>query len=311
MSHPRFHLNFRALALLFTLALFADFRSKRLGFDQIEATGEQSRPFVGAVTMSVAPYRFIVDRLSDQRIACFSIVPPGSDPHHFEPTLSHIAALRRSDLVLLTGEPCERQFLASLNRDHEAPLLDLRTTCSLLPAPSACSHHQSHGRGDNFQLDGVDTHLWLSPKRLIDQTRAIAQALQERFPALKQIIATRAEELIEQLDQLDQSLKQQLDNLSIKTVLVSHPALTYFCSDYGLEQLSAEDEGRHVTARQQTLLLAKIKARKIKRIIIIQPHSEKAADQIAKNLNLQIDRLNPYGDDPIVSIKRLCACLIG
>lgn len=296
---------------MLTLAIFADFRFKLAGFDQIEATDEQSLPLVGAVTMSVAPYRFIVDRLSNQRVACFSIVPPGSDPHHFEPTLSHIAALRRSDLVLLTGEPCERQFLASLNRDHKARLLDLRATCSLLPAPSACGHHQSQGRGGSLQLDAMDTHLWLSPKRLIDQTQAIAQALQERFPALKKIVAKRGKELIEQLDRLDQSIKQQLDDLSIKAILVSHPALTYFCSDYGLEQLSAEDEGRHVTARQQTLLLAKIKERKIKRIIIIQPHSEKAADQIAKNLNLQIDRFNPYGDDPIVSIKRLCACLVG
>lgn len=298
----------RALFLVLSLCFFANLQSAFLGLKPKGKLDEQSPTAMGFVTMSVAPYRFIVDFLSDKKLACSFIVPPQSDPHHFEPTLSHLADLRRADLILVTGEPCERQLLTSLQQDQNALVLDLRSTCSLLPAPSTCHHHQSGGH-KSAHLDCMDTHLWLSPKRLIEQTRAIEGALKERFPAFQELFASKGKELVERLAQLDRSITSQLQDLKIRALLVSHPALTYFCDDYGLDQLSAEAEGRHPTPRQQTRLLSEIKKRQIAKIIVIQPHSEKAARQIAKNLNLEIACINPYGEDPIAFMENLCTLL--
>lgn len=264
--------------------------------------------------VSVAPYSYILNALIGQEIDCICIVPPANDPHHFSPTVSHIADLKKADLAFLTGEPCERQFLASLDQNHNVKLLDLRTTCSLLPAPSSCQHHhhQAENSSHHFKfssLDAMDTHLWLSPSRLIDQSIKIAQVLKSRFPEKCHFIDQNQKRLIEALRQLDDQLRLALRTLKMRALLVSHPALTYFCQDYQIEQLSAEFEGRLPAAYEQTQLFQMIQKHKLDKILIIQPHGEKAARQIAKSCHLKISHLNPYSADPIAVMKQICSFL--
>ena len=264
-----------------------------------------SSPPEGTVAVAVPPYCYIVQRLAGDRLRSLSIAPEGADPHTFSPTVKQCSELAKADVWLMTGEPFEAKCLAALGRKSAIEILDLRTTTPLLPAPGPCqhSHHNSS------PLDAMDTHLWLSTKRLADQSAAIARLLANHFPNLQEQILKNSDGLIHELKELESDLTQQLALAPRRAILVSHPALTYFCADFNLNQISAEFSGREPTPQQQTQLLLDIQARGIDRIFILEPHSERAARRIAQILNLQIEIIAPYSYNPLQVLRALSSMI--
>lgn len=264
-----------------------------------------SPPTEGIVAVAVPPYRYIVHRLAGDQLRSLSIAPEGADPHTFSPTITQCSELAKADVWLMTGEPFETKCLTALGRKSAIEILDLRTTTSLLPAPGSCQHaHPS-----SSPLDAMDTHLWLSPKRLAEQSVAIARTLAGHFPKLREQILKNSECLVRELKELESDLKGQLALAPRRAVLVAHPALTYFCADFNLVQISAEFSGREPTSQQQTQLLLEIQARGIDRIFILKPHSERAARRIAQVLNLQIEVIAPYSYNPLQMLRELTAMI--
>ncbi len=262
--------------------------------------------------MSVAPYISIVEAIAGNEVQCVPIVPEGEDPHTFSPTLAQSNALEKARVWLLTGEPFEAKCVELIGGKCRATVLDLRTTCSLLPAPSSCGHGHTptpHHRDDPHALSLMDTHLWLSPTRLIAQSKAIAHVLAEQFPHWREIFRQNLDVLIEQLSALDVHVRQCVFEQAQRALLVSHPALTYFCADYQLEQLSAEVEGRDPTPKQQSKLLQAIRDKRIDRIFVLQPHSDRAALQLAELYGLKIVTLDPYNRNIQSTLQQICAGL--
>lgn len=256
------------------------------------------------IAASVAPYIFVVDAISGGELKCVPIVPEGNDPHTFSPTLAQTTELARARVWLLIGEPFEAKCIDLVGGIDKAAILDLRTTCPLLPSPCSCGHANHHHEPQ--ALDLMDTHLWLSPRRLIAQSRAIERVLSQQFPDLSALFQRNLPNLISQLNDLDAQLHKCTAALAQRAILVSHPALTYFCDDYQLDQLSAETEGKDPTPQQQSKLLRTIRMRQIDRIFIFKPHSERASLQLAELHGLKIVTLDPYHRNPCRTLEQIC-----
>ncbi|WP_245823443.1 metal ABC transporter solute-binding protein, Zn/Mn family [Metabacillus halosaccharovorans] len=89
-----------------------------------------------------------------------------------------------------------------------------------------------HNHGD------TDPHVWIDPILSIQLAENIKNALTELHPDGKETFENNFEALKTQLNELDQSFSEVINNASKKEILVSHAAYGYWESRYGIEQIS-------------------------------------------------------------------------
>jgi len=253
------------------------------------------------VMVSVAPYKFFVEKIADATVSINLIVPPGVSFHHFEPTPKQILEGAKSDIWFRIGESFENRAIPALRSHHPNMLIvDLRKFVDLIvidpnkPNHCICCQHE-----------GADLHVWLSPRMAQRQVQAMTDALIEVYPENREKYVKNGNLLIQQLKDLDQEIAEKLKNLPTRTLMVSHPAYSYFARDYGLEQLPIEYEGKDPSPRQLTNVLLQARQKNIKTIFIQGQYSAKGAYLLAKELGAQVVELDPYSGDYFVTLREI------
>ncbi len=238
--------------------------------------------------VSIAPYLEIVEKLAGKEIQVEIILPQGADAHNYDPTPKQIQRYAESQVWFMLGECFEKRMQTALqSQNPNLVVCDLRTDIPLIK-----EEHPQH-------IGGYDPHIWMSPKLMILQAKTIAKILEQVFPTteMKEKIQNNLAELIDELEALDNEIQQQFATLhkthSELIVLVAHPSYSYFCKEYGITQLSIEQEGKDPSAKELTHLLQEAKKLQIKTIFIQGPYPHKGAQLIAKEIGAKLVTLNP------------------
>ncbi len=257
----------------------------------------QQRPLV---LVTIAPYAQLVEQLAPDLTHLRVLVPSGADPHFYEPTLRESQELLKANLWLRLGEPSEERIAVLLKKSNQTETLDLRTATQLIHE----HHHHHHGCGME------DLHYWLSPRELLRELPALVEALTRCLgPESAPLLNERAISLTEQLQTLDAELSSQLAPLHGKKILVSHPALGYFCRDYGLTQLSVEEEGKEPRPKHLAKLIEMDRSSLIP-LFLETSRSRTKASRVAEMMQLPIDSIDPYAQDYAATLHRLATLLL-
>jgi zinc transport system substrate-binding protein len=278
----------RSKIFLFLLALISCGPSKE--------TSEPKKPLV---LVSIAPYQFLAERICGDALEIQAVVPAGSNPHVFEPTAAQVASISKGEVWFRIGEPFEGKILPFLL--HQKPglvVVDLRDSVELQPADDGhtCCHSSS---------DHMDRHVWLSPKLAAKQAVAIAESLSKRFPEKKELFMANLETCLAEIEKLDLEIQTLLSPQRARSLIVSHSAFQYFCLDYGLTQLSVEQEGKDPRPRHLEEMLAKAKRARIAVALTLPQYNNKGAQLIAKEMNIPIRMIDPYSADYYNTMKSL------
>lgn len=232
--------------------------------------------------ITIAPYTEIVQKIGGDLISVALVVPQGADSHNFEPSPKEIERESQAKIWFCIGEVFEKRVQEAFkSKNKEMRIVDLRKNLHLATERD-CAH-----------AGGLDPHIWMSPKLMIEQAKTIAQGLEEILPEKKNEIEQNLQKVIEELLSLDQEIRKELSEKQGSTIMVTHPSYGYFCHDYGLIQFPIEHEGKDPTAKELTELLQKAKKLKIKKIFA-QGYGHKGATLIAKEIGAEVIYLNPY-----------------
>lgn len=249
------------------------------------------------VLVSVAPYLHIVEKIIGEEVSVSLLVPPGASSHTYEPTPKQVQALSSAKIWFCLGEPSdEKAKKALLQQNPHLLVVDLHEGLDLIEDDHGCCHHHDSDQ-HSYHHHSFDPHIWMSPKLMVEQVQKIEKALNDAFPERGEHISQNAKSLIQDLQALDRDIKHLFKNKSPVTVIVAHPAYAYFCRDYGLTELSIEQDGKDPTAKELTHLLEKARSLQVKKIFIQNQYSHKGAELIAKELKAQIVILNPYSEN--------------
>jgi len=123
----------------------------------------------------------------------------------------------------------------SEHADEEATHKEEHTHDETEHADEEATHEEeghAHDHGD------TDPHVWIDPVLSIQLAENIKNALTELHPNGKEIFEENFETLKIQLNELDQSFSEVINNANKKEILVSHAAYGYWESRYGIEQIS-------------------------------------------------------------------------
>jgi len=229
---------------------------------------------VERVLVSVAPYMEIVQEIGGDSIIVELMVPQGADSHNFEPTPKQIQEALSAKIWFCIGEAFEKKAeIALQSQNASLAICNLR---QVLPA------------------EDKDPHIWMSLKLMMKQAELIAKELETTLPEHRVAFKERLQILLGKLEALDHEIKNILKGKQGEVILVAHPAFGYFCRDYGLTQLSIEEEGKEPTAKRLTELLKEARRLKIKKIFLHTCCGHKGAALIAKELGAQLVTINSY-----------------
>ncbi len=181
------------------------------------------------------------------------LLPPGVDPHSWEPKPSDIVDLSQADLFLYTSERME-PWASSIARAVRGRGVALVQIMDSLGFPNNEERYASVNIVDGDQDHGEDPHFWLDLNLSARAVKRIGHLLAGQDPENKDQYITNALVYSRRLDQLDEVFMADLKECgSRRLVTGGHAAFGHLTRRYGLEQISvyglspdAEPTPRHL-----------------------------------------------------------------
>ncbi len=259
------------------------------------------------ILVSIGPQAWFVHQLLPDTVPVYVLVPPGSSPHAFEPGPADLIHLEQSLGYLRIGHIGFELSLAEKIRSSypDKPVFDLSQGISLMQG------HEHHHEGEHHEHggEGTDPHIWMS----VTQGKIIAantrDALLQLFPDQQDSILSRFARLSTRLDSLDLQFAEQLKASGVGRFAIFHPALSYYAKDYGLEQLSIEEEGKDPSPAHLQQVIDLIREGGIKTILVQREFNQEQARTIAREAGVGITVIDPLSEDWERSLREITAAI--
>ena len=204
------------------------------------------------------------------------LLPPGMEAHSFEPTPENIIRISNADTFIYMGdlmEPWAKDVLSGAGNKN-------------LIAVNASG---------NLVLTGGDPHVWLDFSNAQKIADKITLAFSQKDAANSAAYFASAENLKNQLADLDKEFAAGLSHCETKTLIHGgHYAFGYLAKKYGLNYLAAQGfmPDSEPTARDLAELVSQIRAGGIKYIFYEELSSPKIAETISGETAAKLLMLN-------------------
>ncbi len=188
------------------------------------------------VVSSVAPIANLVANVGGNRIDLTQLIPDGIDSHTFEPRPSDSRAISEADLIVLNGlgleTPTQRMVAASAKPGAQVLLLGDNT---ITRDEWIFDFSFPESRGN------PNPHLWLNVAYAAKYADLIRAKLVEMDPANADYYESRAAQLQDRLQQLDQAIFAVTATIppQNRRLLTYHDSWAYFARRYGWEVIGA------------------------------------------------------------------------
>jgi zinc transport system substrate-binding protein len=174
------------------------------------------------VVASFYPIYQFVKAVGDDRINLSVLIPFGSEPHDFDPTIQQAQKANSADLLVYNGASMEEPWIHNVTPKN---MVDASTGITLLANP-----------GDPEIKGPNDPHIWLDPVLAIKQVQNIRDGLDKVDPKNAAYYNQNAQNFIGQLNKLDAAFRGNLtsSNCAKRDFIPFHLAFAYFAKQYGL-----------------------------------------------------------------------------
>lgn len=262
-----------------------------VGCKQSESDARLKKP---TLLVSIAPYRFLTDRIAGSEYNIHAVVPDNANPHIFEPTSSQVLEISHGLVWFQIGEPFEEKIYPVLkSKNPNLIVKDLRDGIDLI--------HECKC----FAKETADHHIWMSPNLATHQAKLIEETLSKRFPHHKAFFKKNLAELCAELKSLDEEIHARLQTVKHRSILVSHSAFGYYCKEYGLTQISVEFEGKEPRPRHIEQILEAAESDRMELALALPQYNNKGIKLIAKELNAHVHSIDPYSADYFNTMRKL------
>ncbi|PWJ69045.1 MULTISPECIES: metal ABC transporter solute-binding protein, Zn/Mn family [unclassified Fibrobacter] len=259
------------------------------------------------VAVSLQPYSSVVKEIGGDQVDVVAMLPPGADPHTFEPKPASLKEFAKASVYFSDGSGMDAAWLPRFKGvNKNVNVISLSKGIAWIEEDE--HHHEGgeehHHHGDD---DDLDPHLWTSPMQMMQVAENVCEALMSLDADHKVLYRKRANDLIFRLKKLDVELRQTINKLpaNSRTFIVFHPAYGYFARDYGMKQLTVEVAGKEPKPRDLANLIKTGKANNV-HIVFVQPQfSKRAAATLAKELDARILDTDPLSYDYEGNIRAL------
>lgn len=249
------------------------------------------------IVVSIAPQKFIIDKIAGDLVDVMVMIPPGTSPHVYDPTPRQMMEVGKSDIYFFIGNlGFEVAWYYSIKDTYpQLMLVNLNDDLDLLSG-------EEHDHGDH-QHAGFNPHTWMSPRNIVIMGERIKTVLAGKYPELKNTLEANFLLFKQEITTIDKEVSTTLSDLPGRAFMIFHPSLTYFARDYGLTELAIEFEGKEPAPSQLRQSIDNAKAAGVKVIFVQKEFDSENAKIIAREINgriIQIDPLSEKWDESLM-----------
>lgn len=177
------------------------------------------------VISSILPMDEFVKKVGGDMIESSLIIPAGIEPHDFDPTINQIQLINSADAIVYNGLGLEN-WLTKID-----PIYKIDASSGL---------NASYSDKRNMTLD---PHVWLDPVLAKQEVENIRDGLISIDPGNKETYNSNAQSFLVDLDELDKTIRDELESCEKKDFIAFHNSFSYFAKRYGLAQHSVSESG--------------------------------------------------------------------
>lgn len=273
----------------------------------VGGTGCQPSPAIPTkkiVAATIWPLADIVRQIAGPDIEVHCILPAYASPHTFQPSPKDLQICHRAAIFFQVGRGLDDwvAVLAKQSAHVGCKIVDLSPGCPELAAEEvSVSHDHEHGDCDGHAHEehrhaAADPHVWMDPILVRDHwLPAITSQLTALFPDRAAVFAANAALLQQRLRETDAQIQELLASLAERKILVVHSSLTYFAKRYRLQVIATIEPwpGKAPSPRYLQKVMEVAKKANTRAIFIEPQLSQKAADILAQELQLQVGTIDP------------------
>ena len=243
------------------------------------------------ITVSIEPLRYFTQQIVGDSYEVVTMVPKGSSPETYEPTARQMTKLSESILYIKVGNlGFERTWMPRLEAN----------------APHTTIVDASQGIGNN---EDDDPHTWMSTNNALVIARNIYHAVKHINAKDSTVYKRRLDSLCNVIKATDEYAMSLTSQAHCKAFVIYHPALTYFASDYGLEQIAVEEHGREPTAADLQRIISTARSKGVKTMFIQKEFANRNVDVIANAIGATKVEINPLGYDWEKEMKHIAEAI--
>jgi zinc transport system substrate-binding protein len=262
--------------------------------------GEAPSPGNLTVAVTVLPQAELVRAVGGDQVDVIVLVPPGADPHTYEPTASQMVALSKARIYFKLGTgllPFEDRFVSGL-RDLNRDLVVVDT----FEGGVLIEETGDHARDSAYTRD---PHVWFSVRNGEIMVQNIEKALSREDPANASYYAQNHDTYLARLDTLDKTINTTLSCLPRRSFLAVHESWGYFARDYNLTPVIIESHGKEPTAREIAEIVDTARRDGIQLIFVEPQFSTRGAEVIAQEINGTVVTIDPLAPDYYENMVRV------
>ena len=256
------------------------------------------------VSVSIPPQKYFVERIGGDLVRTTVMVPPGADPHTYEPKPSQLRGLSGSRIYFSIGAPFEDAWLARIvaAAGPSLSVVPMHKGVTLLPAAAPLHNdeaehaegkehhedHHAHADGHGHDHGTTDPHVWLSPMLVRHMSLAIRDALAKADPDGAKTYTANAGAFKAKLKTLEEKVAALKAAHAGDGVAITEPVPDYLLEAAGLENRTPEEfseaveEEGDVPPRAMRDILALLTGKKVKALVYYSQPSGPQTEQVEK-----------------------------
>ena len=258
------------------------------------------------VAVSLQPYSTIVKMVGGARVNVVTLMPPGADPHNYEPKPATIKAFSLAQIYFTDSSGLDKVWMPRfLAANKKVKVIDISKNIKWLKL-----EHDGFDLHEHHDED-IDPHIWTSPARIKFLAINIFEALKNIDPEHDYYYSALLQRALDMLSNLERELNEAVIYMPVKSrsFIVFHPSYGYLANDYKLKQYAIEVNGKEPKPKDLSKLIQIGRKNNVKLVFVQPQFSKRAATTVAKDLGATIVETDPLSADVVGNIRKFIEAL--
>lgn len=263
----------------------------------------------GSIIVTIDPQKYFLSQIIGDKYKIDVLIGSGSNPESYDPTPSQMMAIENSVAYFKLGYlNFENILLDKIQKSKDLHIFDCSKGVDIIGTHHDCSEHiqteiiTGHDYGD--------PHYWSS----ITSAKVILKNMLDGMCEIDSVNSVFYKEnydkAIKKLLKLENEVVEILDKSQSKSFVIYHPALSYYAKEFGLTQLSIEQNGKMPSPNNLKKIIDEAIKDNAKVVFIQKEFDIKNGEIVAKQIGAKtysINLLDYKWDDVILNISKQIA----
>jgi zinc transport system substrate-binding protein len=245
------------------------------------------------VVTSLFPLYDFARTIAGDKARVTLLLPPGMEPHTFEPKPEDLIRISRAGLFIYTSpymEPWADKVIKGID-NKSLRIVDAGQRVRYIAAVSADSDHREAGESLDHEHKGMDPHIWLDFTNAAVMVDTILEGFISADPANASLYRRNSEALKARLASLDERYRNTLAICDTRKLLhAGHYTFGYLARRYNLEYhaLSGVSSDSEPSAARMAALIRQIRLSGTKYLFAEEILSPRLAETVAEEAGVQV-----------------------